>query len=163
MNKPNKLAISPPLVTLKVNAAATRAPNSPVPHDHKICATHSHPLQLPPAPAIFGLEWPSTHQCSMQNIPFWDFLDGMKPNPTPGQGSGFFFLNHTPSHSTVSLFPLPPLPPYLSLTSCFYVPSSFLPFSPLIISCLLLFGSSLFPSLFPAHNFFFLFWDLFFL
>ncbi len=36
-----------------------------------------------------GLEWPSTHQCTIQKIPFWDFSDGMKPNPTPGQGSGF--------------------------------------------------------------------------
>jgi len=56
MNKPNKLAISPPLATLNVNAAATRAHNSPVPHDHTICAAPSHPLQLPPALAIFGLE-----------------------------------------------------------------------------------------------------------
>ncbi len=28
-----------------------------------------------------GLEGPSTHQCTIQNIPFWDFMDGMKLSP----------------------------------------------------------------------------------
>jgi hypothetical protein len=28
-----------------------------------------------------GLEWPSTHQCSIQKIPFCDFMDGMKLSP----------------------------------------------------------------------------------
>jgi len=28
-----------------------------------------------------GPEWPSTHQCTIQNIPFWDFMDGMKLFP----------------------------------------------------------------------------------
>jgi hypothetical protein len=29
-----------------------------------------------------GLEWPSTHQCTIQKIPFWDFMDGMKVSPS---------------------------------------------------------------------------------
>ncbi len=93
-----------------------------------------HPLILfnfrLPAPAIFGLERPSTHQCTIQKIPFWDFLDALKPNPTPGHGSGFicFFLTH----------------PHIQRSVFFPLPSAF-PFLPLS-----------FP--FPTHNFFFLFW-----
>jgi hypothetical protein len=30
-----------------------------------------------------GLEWPSTHQCTIQKIPFWDFMDGMKGHSEP--------------------------------------------------------------------------------
>jgi hypothetical protein len=40
------------------------------------------------------LEWPSTHQCTIQTIPFWDFMDGMKLSPR-GQflwSVLFFFL-----------------------------------------------------------------------
>jgi hypothetical protein len=25
---------------------------------------------------VFCLEWPSTHQCTIQKLPFWDFMDG---------------------------------------------------------------------------------------
>jgi len=28
-----------------------------------------------------GLEWRSTHQCTIQKIPFWDFMDGMNLSP----------------------------------------------------------------------------------
>jgi hypothetical protein len=84
-----------------------------------------------------GLEWLSTHQCTIPKISFWDFLAGMTPNPTPGQGSrfiGFFF--HTPWPLTVSfVFVFSPLP-YLPPTSCFYL-------------------GFLFPLPFPAHNSFF--------
>jgi hypothetical protein len=40
------------------------------------------------------LEWPSTHQGTIQKIPFWDFMDGMKLSPGVsllGQYFIFFF------------------------------------------------------------------------
>jgi hypothetical protein len=39
-------------------------------------------------PTFAWLEWPSTHQCTIQKIPFWDFMDGMKLSP---RGQYFFF------------------------------------------------------------------------
>ncbi len=33
------------------------------------------------ARCVFWLEWPSTHQCTIQKIPFWDFMDKMKLSP----------------------------------------------------------------------------------
>jgi len=30
---------------------------------------------------FWRLEWPSTHQCNIQKLPFWDFMDGMKLSP----------------------------------------------------------------------------------
>jgi len=36
-----------------------------------------------------GLSDPSTQQCNIQKIPFWDFMDGMKLSPT---WSASFFL-----------------------------------------------------------------------
>jgi hypothetical protein len=42
------------------------------------------------------LEWPSTHQCTIQKILFWDFLDVMKPNPRTGFWVHSFFFPHTP-------------------------------------------------------------------
>jgi hypothetical protein len=72
----------------------------------------------------------------------WDFSDGMKPNPTPGQGSGFivFFSSHTLTFNRQFCFSFPnPLPTYF-----------------------LLFPSFLSPLPFLAHNFFFFYrWDLF--
>ncbi len=40
-------------------------------------------------PTFAWLEWPSTHQCTIQKIHFWDFMDGMKLSP---RGQYFFFL-----------------------------------------------------------------------
>ncbi len=72
------------------------------------------------------LEWPSTHQCSIQKFPFWDFLDVMKPNPRTGFWVHSFFF---PIHPALTFhgkffffffFPQPPL----------YLPPTF-PFLPL--------------------------------
>ncbi len=39
-----------------------------------------------------GLEWPSTQQCTIQIILFWDFMDGMKCSPGVSLfGHTFFF------------------------------------------------------------------------
>jgi hypothetical protein len=45
------------------------------------------PVQL----TQLGLEWPSTHQCTIQKIPFWDSMDGMKLSPR-GQFTWSVFL-----------------------------------------------------------------------
>ncbi len=79
---------------------------------------------------ITWLEWPSTHQCTIQKIPFWNFMDGMKLFPR-GQftwstvfifflGLFFprnfffpahcFFLQGLPFHF---IFFWPPLTPYV--------------------------------------------------
>ncbi len=95
-----------------------------------------------------GPEWPSTHQCTIQNIPFWDFMDGMKLFPR-GQflwsvvlffPSGFFFgswLFFLPGSLLIFFSPttldtiffflelLPTPPTYLPT----YRPSSYLPHS----------------------------------
>ncbi len=54
-----------------------------------------------------GLEWPSTHQCSIQKIPFWYFMDGMKLSPR-GQftWSVFFFFPSAPFFSQLDFFSL---------------------------------------------------------
>jgi hypothetical protein len=31
--------------------------------------------------SFMGLQWRSTHQCTIQKTPFWDFMDGMKLSP----------------------------------------------------------------------------------
>jgi len=40
-------------------------------------------------PTFAWLEWASTHQCTIQKIHFWDFMDGMKLSP---RSQYFFFL-----------------------------------------------------------------------
>ncbi len=65
------------------------------------------------------LEWPSTQQCTIQKIPFLDFMDGMKLSPR-GQFTwsvvliffwAFFFLTLFSSQLAVFSFG-PPLTPY---------------------------------------------------
>ncbi len=37
-------------------------------------------------------EWPSTHQCTIQKIPFWDFMDGMKLSPGVSLLDQYFYF-----------------------------------------------------------------------
>ncbi len=58
-----------------------------------------------------GPEWASTHQCTIQKIPFWDFMDGMKLYP---RGQLFWLV--------VLIFPSD-----LFLgADCFFIPGSLL-------------------------------------
>ncbi len=72
-----------------------------------------------------------THQCTIPNISFGDFSDGMKPNPRRGFWVHSFLISRTLTFSGQSFFSSPP---------SLYLPPDF-PF--------------LSPLPFPPHNFFF--------
>ncbi len=86
------------------------------------------------ARCVFWLEWPITHQCTIQKILFWGFMDKMKLSPRDqftcfSQAQFFFFLGTV----FLSLFFLgPPLAPSFFLGSSHlpqptYRPSSYQP------------------------------------
>ncbi len=109
----------------------------------------------------FGMFWMGWNPIQPQDRVLGSFFSITQPHI---QRSVFSPFPHSlPTYPLPPAFPFLPFSPLIISYLCFSVPPSFLPFSPLIISLPLLFGSSLFPSLFPTHNFFFLFWDLFFL
>ncbi len=86
------------------------------------------------------LEWPSTHQCTIQKIPFWDFMDAMKLSPR-GQCSWsvFFFsgncvfIKNNLAHPWPRVFLEAPtpffLPTHLPLSSSCWPPSHPPPFA----------------------------------
>ncbi len=83
-----------------------------------------------------GPEWPSIHQCTIQKIPFWDFMDGMKLYPR-----GQFF------GSVVLFFPSD----FFFGSSLFFLLGSLLIFfSPPTLTPFFLFGTSTYPSNLPT-------------
>jgi len=93
---------------------------------------------------FLGLSDPAPTSALSKKPRFRNFFDGMKPNSTPGQSSGFldfFFLIRPDLQRSVFFFPSP---------------TAYLP-----IPYLLLFPSFLSPLPFPAHNFFIFLLDLF--
>jgi hypothetical protein len=64
------------------------------------CHPISHPIIIQfssiemPLFLHIWLEWLSTHQCTIQKIPFWDFIDGMKLSPT--WSASFYFFPSGP-------------------------------------------------------------------
>ncbi len=92
-------------------------------------------------PAHIGLEWENTHQCTIQKIPFWDFMVGMKLSPR-GQFTWsvvFFFFKLGLFFSLTFIFVPPSLNPIfflrnsyllLQLTYPFNLPTSLPPPNP---------------------------------
>ncbi len=76
------------------------------------------------------LEWPSTHQCTIQKISFWDFMDGMKLS---SQGSVAWSVKNISLWNFIHLFlSFPGLPFYLNFSPTNlnpkpYHPSSYQP------------------------------------
>jgi hypothetical protein len=91
-----------------------------------------------------GLEWPSTHLCTIQKIPFWNFMDGMNLSPR-GQfiwsevfvffflaffflSDFFFFFGGAHCFSSWAHFGLIFFP--ATLTTIFFWGNSYLPLQP---------------------------------
>jgi hypothetical protein len=82
---------------------------------------------------LMGLSDPTPTSAPSKKFWFWDFLDGMKPNPTPRQGYGFIVFVFTHLNFQWSMFFLPSPPPCLPPTSYFSLPSFFPSLFPLIV------------------------------
>ncbi len=71
-----------------------------------------------------GLQWLSTHQCTIQNISFRDSSDGMKPNPRSGFWVHSFLISHTLTFNGQLFFFFFPFPTLSLPTSWFSLPLS---------------------------------------
>lgn len=114
-----------------------------------------------------GLQWPGTHQYTIQKTPFWDFMDGMKLSPKEQfTWSAVFLILLFPSSLfflwaslLINLFLVTPDPilffgkSYLHLqpTYCHsYLPPSALPPTFPSLSLLLLLSTSFLPCMFTS-------------